>query len=290
MDNWHVPVLAKEALEALKVKAGGRYVDCTFGFGGHSREILNVGGKVLGLDVETKGFEEFQITNNKEQITSNLIFRRENFSKLREVLEDVGWEKVDGVLYDLGTSNWELDGSGRGFSYLKDEPLDMRLDDRLGVTAADLLNALPEKDLYEIFKNFGEEPGSFRMAHAAHRANRVKRIKTTKDLREALRTTDVKALSRVFQALRIVVNNELEDLASSLQQATEALTPGGRLVVISFHSLEDRIAKNLGKEGGKVQVVGELITPTGGEVAINPRSRSAKMRVFERLPYEVYRS
>jgi len=284
MDNWHRPVLSREAIEALGVKAGGRYVDCTFGFGGHTAEILRRGGQVLGLDVEEKGYEEFV---RRQKTEGGLIFRRENFSKLDEVLKEVGWEKVDGVLYDLGTSSWELEGSGRGFTYLKDEPLDMRLDSRLGVTAADLVNALPEKDLYEIFKNFGEEPGAFRLARSTHRASLDRPIKTTKELREALGTTDIKVLSRIFQALRIAVNNELEDLQNSLNQAATILKPGGRLVVISFQSLEDRIVKNLGKEFKNLQPVGELVTPSTDEVAANPKSRSAKMRVFAKLPYEV---
>lgn len=288
----HTPVLLGEAVAALNVKAGGRYVDCTLGFGGHAREILNRGGRVLALDVDERGFNEVrkQITDNREQNaddggrkTDNLIFRKENFGKLGQVLEEVGWGKVDGVLYDLGMSSWQIDNSGRGFSFGQDAPLDMRLDERLGVTAADLLNALGEKDIYEIFKNFGEEPRSRQLARAVAHARSLKKIETTTDLRQALGTDDVKVLARLWQALRIVVNGELDSLARSLPQAGEALKSGGRLVVISFQSLEDRIVKNFGRTSILVRTVGEVVGPSFEELKVNKRSKSAKMRVFERL-------
>jgi len=287
MDNWHVPVLAKEAIRALNVKAGGRYVDCTFGFGGHSQRILEQGGLVLALDVEEKGYKEFvKKLGARSGKLDKLVFRKENFAKLGQVLKEVGWEGVDGILYDLGMSSWQIDNSGRGFSYLRDESLDMRMDNRLGVTAADLLNALSEKDLYGIFNKFGEEINAFRFARAITRARRVSLFKRTEDLRRALKTEDIKALARIFQSLRIAVNDELGALESSLRQAVGALLLEGRLVAISFHSLEDRVIKNLSKSFRQLEPIGDVVLPSDLEAAANQRSRSAKMRVFKKRSYE----
>jgi 16S rRNA (cytosine1402-N4)-methyltransferase len=248
---------------------------------------LEQGGLVLALDVEEKGYKEFvKKLGARSGKLDKLVFRKENFAKLGQVLKEVGWEGVDGILYDLGMSSWQIDNSGRGFSYLRDESLDMRMDNRLGVTAADLLNALSEKDLYGIFNKFGEEINAFRFARAITRARRVSLFKRTEDLRRALKTEDIKALARIFQSLRIAVNDELGALESSLRQAVGALLLEGRLVAISFHSLEDRVIKNLSKSFRQLEPIGDVVLPSDLEAAANQRSRSAKMRVFKKRSYE----
>jgi len=303
----HVPVLLNEAISALNVSVGKKYVDCTFGFGGHSLEILRLGGQVMGLDVDDTGYRELTCglkNKNSEKLDvgslklekeigsrklENLRFVRENFRNLDHVLDSLGWDKVDGVLYDLGMSSYQIEESGKGFSYLREESLDMRMDQRLGVTAADLVNSLPEKELYELIKNFGEDLGAYRLARDIVRARKVKLIKTTTDLITAVGLRGFKdryrihPATRLFQALRIAVNGELEGLRESLPQAFDHLSKDGRLVVISFHSLEDRIAKNFGHNRQGLMSVGGVTLADDRELAINSRSRSAKMRVFEKL-------
>jgi len=291
-DKKHTPVLLKEVLAALQVKNGQKFVDGTFGFGGHSLEILRLGGLVLGLDVDNSGYRELKLDvgGQKLEISKNLIFRKTNFVNLGSVLEEVGWSNVDGILLDLGMSSFQIEESGLGFSFKRDEPLDMRLDPSLGVKASDLVNGLSEKELYEIIKKFGEDFNARRFARLIVGARGLKPLKTTNDLLIALGFTFTSKdkfghhpATRVFQALRIAVNGELENLEKFLSQAVKSLKIGGRLVIISFHSLEDRIVKDYGSGCVQLQSVGGVITAGQDELVTNPRSRSAKMRIFEKI-------
>ncbi len=261
---YHIPVLLNEALEALRVKPGGKYIDCTYGGGGHSRAIEKAGGVVLGIDQDAEA---------KAPVHGN-------FAHLQQIAQDHGFDPVSGILFDLGVSSHQLETDYRGFSFNKDAPLDMRMDpETQTVTAADLVNAGGESELANLFWRFGEE----RASRAIAKAIVAKRpITTTNQLAEIILRVRHKTkadrthpATRIFQALRIAVNDELAGLETALPQAVELLKPGGRLVVISFHSLEDRIVK-------KFMQKSTVITPTDEEVRNNPRSRSAKMRIYEK--------
>lgn len=264
---YHIPVLLNEVLEALNVKPGEKYIDCTYGGGGHFLGIEKAGGIVLGIDQDPEA---------KAPVHGN-------FAHLKNIAQEHGFDPVSGILFDLGVSSHQLETDYRGFSFNKDAPLDMRMDQTLGPTAADLVNAGSESELANLFWKFGEE----RFAKAIAREIKKTKIETTDQLAKAvLRARPARKAgrgkdrthpaTRIFQALRIAVNDELAGLESALPQAVELLKPGGKLVVISFHSLEDRIVKNFMKKS-------ELITPTDEEVSENPRSRSAKMRVYEKI-------
>lgn len=274
----HVPVLLKEAVDYLNVKRSGKYIDATYGAGGHSREILTRGGAVLALDVSPAAVEAAEKDPNLKVI-------RGNFRKLGELAWAEGFGQVDGILFDLGVSSDELE-KVQGLSFQRDEPLDMRLDPDLGVTAADLVNALPESKLAELFKEYGDEPNHKFFARALVRARNEKKIETTGELLQALgrpqgqRFERIHPATRIFQALRIAVNDELEALREALPQAKGLLKPGGRLVVISFHSGEDRIVKDFIKVNMK-SLADKPIQPSGEEISTNPRARSAKLRAAE---------
>lgn len=277
----HRPVLLKEVVEFLQVRPGETYIDATYGAGGHSREILLIGGRVLALDVNPQTVE----ASEKDP---NLKLVQENFSRLSEVASKEGVEKVAGILFDLGISSDEL-ASLPGLSFQRDEPLDMRLDPRLGVTAADLVNALPERKLSELFSAYGEEPFSRPLARAIVRAREEKKIETTGELVQIIERTKrskferIHPATQVFQALRIAVNDELGSLREALPQAAALLGSGGRLVVISFHSGEDRIVKDY-LRGSDLKVLTEKpVTATPAETTENPRARSAKLRAAEKI-------
>lgn len=260
---YHIPVLLKEALEALDVKPGKKYIDCTYGGGGHTRAIEKAGGIVLTID---------QDPDAQAAVL-------ENFAHLKNIAQRTGFSPVAGILFDLGVSSHQLETPQRGFSFNLDAPLDMRMS-QVGPSAADLVNVGSEKELANLFWKFGEERASRAIARAIV-ANRP--VKTTNQLAQIILRVRHKTAgdrthpaTRVFQALRIAVNDELTSLEEALPQAVDLLEPGGRLVVISFHSLEDRIVKNFLKTG-------RLIKPTAEEIKSNPRARSAKMRVYEKI-------
>ena len=298
-DGYHVPVLLDESIQGLDLKPGGVYVDVTFGGGGHSREILSR----LAPDAHLYSFDQdADAEQNIGEPDDRFTFVRSNFRYLKNWMRYYGVEHIDGLLADLGVSSHHFDDAERGFSFRFEAPLDMRMNKRAGQTAADIVNTYDEAKLADIFYIYGEMKNSRRIAAAVAKARQDKEIKTTSDFLAAVeplfrREREKKDMAKLFQALRIEVNHEMDALKEMLASATELLAPGGRLSVITYHSLEDRIVKNFMKAGnaeGKVdqdffgrintpyKAVGKLIIPTDEEQERNPRSRSAKLRVAEK--------
>lgn len=298
---YHVPVMLQESLKGLDIQASGVYVDVTFGGGGHSREILNR----LGDEGELYGFDQDADAEHNIPADPRFVFVRSNFRYLYNFMRfhDVVGE-VDGLLADLGVSSHHFDEKERGFSFRFDGVLDMRMNTRAGQTAADIVNTYSEEALADLFYLYGELKVSRKLASLLVRTRAIKKIETIGDLLEVVkpftgRDKEKKFLAQVFQALRIEVNDEMRALKEMLQQTLQVLKPGGRLVVITYHSLEDRLVKNFLKSGnfeGKVEqdffgnvkspfklVNNKVIVPSDEEVAINPRSRSAKLRIAEKL-------
>lgn len=300
--TYHVPVMAKESLDGLAIAKAGVYVDATFGGGGHSRlilEALGEKGRLLGFDQDKDA-----LANVPED--DRFTFVQHNFRFLRRFLKLYGIRQVDGILADLGVSSHQLDEGSRGFSYRFDHDLDMRMNQSDGATAADLLNTYTEDELVRIFSEYGEVRNSKTLAAGIVQARQGKPVRTVGDFLAAIdpfiRGARWKYLSQVFQALRIEVNDEMGALEDFLQQCLEVLKPGGRLVIIAYHSLEDRLAKNFLKSGnlrgeqekdfyGNIYRPFKVITrkallPTPEEIEINPRARSAKLRVGEKKEEE----
>lgn len=303
MDSSHIPVLMDETLNALSVKSGGRYVDGTLGRGGHAHAIAERGGIVLGIDRD-----DAAIAAVRAQGLSGITTVKGNHGDLKQIANEHGWNEVDGVLLDLGVSSPQLDEPGRGFSFLRDGPLDMRMDRSSEATAADIVNGESAERLADIFRSFGEEPQARRIAKAAvaARANGT-RFSTTAELagfieRLVGRRGGRHPATRVFQALRMAVNDELGELARALDGAISILRPGGRLAVISFESLSDRMVKrffvaHIGRmralQGGGAEWSGSLprvrpvirraVRAAETEISNNPRARSAKLRAVERI-------
>lgn len=298
-EGYHVPVLLDESIDGLNLKPGGIYVDVTFGGGGHSREILSR----LAPDAHLYSFDQdADAEQNIGEPDDRFTFVRSNFRYLKNWMRYYGVEHIDGLLADLGVSSHHFDDAERGFSFRFDAPLDMRMNKRAGQTAADIVNTYDETKLADVFYIYGEMKNSRRIAAAVVKARQTKEIKTTSDFLAAVeplfrKEREKKEMAKLFQALRIEVNHEMDALKEMLASATELLTPGGRLSVITYHSLEDRIVKNYMKAGnaeGKVdqdffgrtntpfKTVGKLIIPTDEEQERNPRSRSAKLRIAEK--------
>lgn len=297
---YHVPVLLAASVDGLNIRPDGIYVDLTFGGGGHSREILSrLGSKGRLLSFDQDADAERNVVDD-----DRFTFVRSNFRYLRNFLRYHGIERVDGILADLGVSSHHFDDSERGFSFRFDGALDMRMNKRAGQTAADVVNTASEERLADIFYLYGELKNSRKLAAALVKARASGKIETIGAFLEVVkpffgRDREKKELAKVFQALRIEVNSELDALREMLESATEVLTVGGRLSVITYHSLEDRLVKNLLKTGnveGKIQtdffgrtsaplrpVNNKVIVPDADEQARNPRSRSAKLRVAEKL-------
>ena len=301
----HSPVLLHAAVNSLKVRPDGIYVDCTFGRGGHSREILarlGTRGRLIAMDRDQAAFEaRGEIDDERLQLV------HENFGGLRKVLRAHCIAQVDGILLDLGVSSLQLDDARRGFSFRFDAPLDMRMDTSCGATAAEWLAGADELELREIIRNYGEERFAKQIAAAVVAARARGPVATTRELAaivaQVVRTREPgqNPATRTFQALRIHVNQELEELTRVLPQCVAALTPGGRLVAISFHSLEDRIVKRFLRAHSQppqlpkrlplraaelprpqLRLIGKMQRPSADEIAVNPRARSAVMRVAER--------
>lgn len=298
-ETYHVPVLMKESVDGLGIKPGGIYVDVTFGGGGHSREILS------RLDETARLYSFDQDADAERNIVddSRFTFVRSNFRYLANWMRYYGVDGIDGLLADLGVSSHHFDDETRGFSFRFDAPLDMRMNKRAGATAADVLNQYDEERLAGIFYIYGEMRNSRRLASAVAKARRQQPIATTQNLIDVVqpllgRERTKKDMARVFQALRIEVNHEMDALGEMLLSATRLLKPGGRLSVITYHSLEDRMVKNLmksGNTGGKVtqDFFGRIETPytlVNNKVIVademeqnsNPRSRSAKLRIAQK--------
>ena len=302
----HQTVLLREAVEALTIKPAGVYVDGTFGRGGHSRAILDQlgpNGRLIAFDRDPQAIAAAQAMND-----SRLTIVHRAFGDLAPVLHDVGVSVVDGVLLDVGVSSPQIDDGERGFSFRFDAPLDMRMDTTRGETAAEFLATAEIRDITEVIRNYGEERFAFQIAKKIVATRSERPLTTTGQLatlvRETVRTREPgqDAATRTFQALRIHVNQELEQLALVLPQALDVLNVGGRLVVISFHSLEDRIVKRFMRDEASVdrlpknlplrsvdlpqphlRLVGKPVKAGGEELAANPRARSAVMRVAEKL-------
>lgn len=297
--TYHVPVLMKDSVDGLNISSGGIYVDVTFGGGGHSREILS------RLDADGHLYSFDQDADAEKNIINDgrLTFVRSNFRYLKNWMRYYGVDHIDGLLADLGVSSHHFDDESRGFSFRFDAPLDMRMNKRDGMTAADVVNTYDEERLADVFYLYGELKNSRKIAAALVKARATRNIATTQDFIDAVeslfrREREKKDMAKLFQALRIEVNNEMTALKEMLKAATELLRPGGRLSVITYHSLEDRIVKNVMKTGnpegkmkqdfyGRVEtpfvlINNKVITPGEEELENNPRSRSAKLRIAEK--------
>lgn len=297
---YHVPVLLEQSIGGLDIQPAGTYVDVTFGGGGHSKEILkrlDNRGRLLSFDQDADA--EKNIIDDKR-----FTFVRSNFRYLQNFLRYYGVEQIDGLLADLGVSSHHFDESERGFSFRADGPLDMRMNKRAGLSATDVVNDYPEEKLADVFYLYGELKNSRKLANAICKVREKQKIDTINAFLEIIKPLfnkdrEKKELAKVFQSLRIEVNQEMEALKEMLQAVTQVLKPHGRLVVITYHSLEDRMVKNLMKTGnvegkadkdfyGRVNtpyalVNNKVIVPTEEEIEQNPRSRSAKLRIAEKL-------
>ena len=281
----HIPVLKKEVIEYLDPKPNTNFIDCTFGGGGHSFDILekiSPKGRVMGIDWTLELTQRFNI--------ERLILACGNFANLGEIVRENNFSKVSGILFDLGISSWHLEESLKGFSFQKDEPLDMRYNPENPFTAEKILNWYSEKDIEKILREYGEESFSKRIAKKIVEKRKEKRIETTFQLRDIIKISTpgwyhhrkIHFATKTFQALRITVNGEIDNLQKALEESLTILKQNGRLVLISFHSLEDRIVKNFLREKAKQGIVNILtkkpIIPSSAEIKLNHRSRSAKLR------------
>lgn len=297
---YHIPVMLNECMEGLAIKPDGVYVDVTFGGGGHSKEILSR----LGEKGTLYGFDQDADAENNIPEDDRFVFVRSNFRYLSNFMRFHGETEIDGLLADLGVSSHHFDDKDRGFSFRFQGMLDMRMNTRAGKTAADILNTYPEEALSTLFYLYGELKNSRKLASVIVKARETKPLETTDEFLALItpyigKDKEKKMLAQVFQALRIEVNDEMRALREMLQQAMRLLKPGGRLVVMTYHSLEDRLVKNFFKSGnfegtisqdffGNIQspfrlINNKVITPSSEEVEVNPRSRSAKLRIAEKL-------
>lgn len=302
----HKPVLLKEVLKNLDPKPNENFIDCTIGEGGHTTAILKKNkpkGRVLGIEVDPEIYQGLK--KRILEFQDRLILVNDSYLNLKEIVEKSKFEPAQGILFDLGMSSWQLEKSGRGFTFLRDEPLDMRFNPKTNsLTAQDILNNWSEEKIEKILRDYGEERFAKKIASEIIKERKIKPIKTTFHLVELIRTSlsartlipryrselrkaipkryqhqRIHFATRTFQALRIAVNDELNNLKKVLPQTIEVLKPGGRLVIISFHSLEDRIVKNFFKNSSELKILTKKPTrPNQEEIKNNPRSRSAKLR------------
>ena len=297
MNQFHKSVLLKEVVEFLNIKPGCLYIDATAGGGGHTFEILRRGGKVLAIDRDPEAIEH--INNRVKSLESkvksqNLTLVNGNFAKIAEIAKDQQFEKVDGIIFDLGVSSHQLEKAERGFSFQIEGPLDMRMDPKITITASDIINNFEKRRLYEIFKTYGQEKLSWCIASAICSARQIKPVTTTGQLAQIIEKASggvyrrrarkrISPATKAFQALRIVVNSELLNLEETLPQTVKILKRGGRLAIISFHSLEDQIVKRFFKNERRLVVLTpKPIGPGREEIQKNPRARSARLRVSEK--------
>jgi len=303
----HIPVLQKEVLEILDPKPNQNFIDCTIGEGGHTLAILEKtapDGKILGIDWDQEMRKSLKSKVEGLKLSQRLILVCDNFVNLKEIAKKENFQKVQGILFDLGMSSWHLEKSGRGFSFQKDEPLDMRYniitfgrssEKYYELTAEKILNEWSEKEIEKILKEYGEERFARRISKKIIEERKIKPIRTTFQLVEIIKKAvpvwyqhkKLHFTTRTFQALRIAVNGELENLKKVLPQTLEILEPEGKLVIVAFHSFEDRISKNFLKENfqkGLLKILTKKpLRPSIEEIEINPRSRSAKLRAAIKL-------
>ena len=286
--SFHIPVMFDEALDALDIQPGGRYIDATTGGGGHSKGILErskPNGQVLGIDADPEALDIAKKLLSDS--TGRYHSVQGNFASMTYLSEKCGFRPVEGILMDLGMSSLQLESGNRGFSFRRDEPLDMRYDPQIGKTAGSIINKASLGELTSIIKNFGEEPRATKIANIIVRS---RPIKSSSQLAEIIKRSSgykhskLHPATRVFQALRIAVNDELVNLRKGLEAAASTLVEGGRLVVIAYHSLEDRIVKEFFKQptyNGLSPISKKVIKPSREEVLSNRRSRSARLRCAE---------
>lgn len=309
MEFNHISVMLNETIENLEIKKDGIYVDCTLGGGGHSLEILKLlskEGKLIGIDQDN---EALNAAKERLKDFDNVIYVHDNFYEIDRILNDLSLGKVDGILMDLGVSSYQLDNPERGFSYMKDAPLDMRMDTDSNITAFDVINTYSEEELIRIFREYGEEKFSKRVASYIVAKRQENTINTTLELVAIIKKAiplkfqkEGHPAKRVFQAVRIEVNKELTIIDKAIEDGVNKLKPGGRIAIITFHSLEDRIVKNKFRNlqnpcicpkdfpicaCGKIPIIRTLtskpILPTDEEIEINKRSKSAKLRIAVKL-------
>jgi 16S rRNA (cytosine1402-N4)-methyltransferase len=297
MNAYHTTVLLKETIDYLGIRPEQKYIDATLGGGGHTFEIINRGGQVLSIDSDEEAINHTKAQLKKENVwkvasgSNKITLRKTNFSYIKKIAEEEGFNKVNGIVFDLGVSGHQFDSAERGFSFNKTGPLDMRMDSALTVNARDLVNGLTKGELYELFTQLGEERFARSIANAISNARKIKKIETTKELTDIINQVVPGKLkqdtsARVYQAIRIAVNDEINNLRSALPQAFDLLDANGKLAVISFHSLEDRVVKsqfaNWRQEGLGIILTKKPIRPTENEIKQNSRSRSAKLRVIQK--------
>lgn len=290
-NNYHISVLKDEVLSALGVKPGRLYIDATLGGGGHTIAILERGGKALGIDVDEDAVTYVRQRAKEGGFTENLKIVKGNFSDIESIAQKNDFEKVSGILFDLGVSSHQLDTPERGFSFRREGPLDMRMSQKLTVTARDLVNGLNKKELVTLFERLGEEYRAREIAERIVQSRKKQPIETTSQLAslvgDGMGYSPIDPSTKVFQALRIAVNDELNNLRVGLNESIRLLEKKGKLVVISFHSLEDRIVKETFKNFSEaklgIPLTNKPIVPREKEKQENPRSRSAKLRIFEKI-------
>jgi 16S rRNA (cytosine1402-N4)-methyltransferase len=289
--KYHNPVMLDEVIKYLRPAPQKRFIDATLGDGGHSVAFLKAGAQVLGLDVHQPSLQKAAARVKEEGLAENFIGTVGNFKDLGKIAEEQNFDRVDGIIFDLGYSSSQLE-EDLGISFMGEQPLDMRLDSSLGVTAADLLNTLPEKELAKLISEYGGERLAKKFAKEIVKFRNLKKFQTTRDLSDLLESAApldyehgrIRPATRTFQALRIVVNDEIENLKKALPEAARLLLPGGRMAIISFHSLEDKVAKDFGTgvQPKLKSLVKKPLTPSREEIKENVRSRSAKLRLYER--------
>lgn len=293
IDGYHQPVMVDEAIELLNIRPTGNYIDATAGGGGYTEAIASIlrsSGRVLAIDRDVEAIEQTRERNR--EFLSHVDVIQGNFSDMANLALSVGIAAVDGVVFDLGVSSYQFDSSERGFSYRQDGPLDFRMDSSQQLTAAEIINTYPQQKLNDILFHLGEEKNARRIASTISTARNKKEITTTFELAQIIKSVTNprylnKTLSRCFQAIRIVVNEEIESLNKGLQAAIELLAPAGRIVVLSYHSIEDRLVKNKFREckqNGDLKILTKKpLTAKDKEKDSNPRSRSVKLRAAEKI-------
>jgi len=245
METQHTPVLLQKVIEELRVIPGGKYIDATYGLGGHSRAIVQQGGKVLGIDWDDESIDAQKLTDH-----DGITLALGNYADIKKIAEKNTFLPVDGILFDLGLSMWQIRQSQRGFSYEKDqedEPLDMRINEKITLTAAHVVNSYSTDQLYDIFSKYSEEVNSRAIVHALDQQRRVKHLRTVGDLKKAIHTVNKSngTTAKIFQAIRMEVNEELQNIENGIMGGYECLKPGGKMIILSFHPTEDRYIKNL---------------------------------------------
>ena len=286
MKYHHIPVMQKEVIHYLAPKKNQNFIDSTLGLGGHTQAILDKtapNGKLLAIEQSEKGLNEAK--KNLQKYKNRIVFICNNFRNLSQIVRDNDFEPVSGVLFDLGLASWQIEDSNLGISFTKDMPLDMRLDEKSEISASDILNTYNEKQLSNLFYYFGDIKKNRHLVKKIINRRQEKKFASTADLIETVGSNNPKVLAPIFQSLRIEVNHELENLTQVLPQITDILAPKGKIIVISYHSGEDRIAKNFfraNKDKFKI-LTKKPLTASFKEIKENSRARSAKLRAGERI-------